>query len=499
MNSVSSVATQLPVVCSSLPMVTKFPMTIAVAPEAAGQRLDQFLAGQLPDTSRARVQQLLAEEKALVSGAPAKASLKLRGGEVITILGDPVLPPSRAIAEDIPLDVIFEDADLAVVNKPAGMMVHAGAGATDDERNRGTLVNALLHRFGALSEVGGELRPGIVHRLDKETSGLIVVAKNDVAHRKLAVQFSGRQVKKRYVALVHGWPAKDRGTINAAISRDAVRRTRMTTKGRDGRTAVSHYEVKRRIESPYGKFALVEVRIETGRTHQIRVHMSSIGHAIVGDALYGAPRELRVSPAWRASRNRAQKVGSEAASADVMKVVPAVLSFNRNFLHSAVIAFSHPRTGEPLSFEAPLPDELQSFLARLGAEGSHSSGYNQLRMNRFFILLLLGAFSAALLAQESSQPLPSAPSASKYPQSKLRSRRPCLLPHPQSKRRQVRRRPRAPVLLQQLRVPAQVLRQLCPTAQLRRRLLTMCRSPPSPSASTKLMWSLRLPTSAANS
>ena len=136
------------------------------------------------------MQQLIAEEKALVSGKPAKPSLKLRGGEEITILGDPVLPPLRAIAEDIPLDVIYEDADLAVVNKPAGMMVHAGAGATDDERNRGTLVNALLHRFGELSEVGGELRTGIVHRLDKETSGLIVVAKNDSAHRKLAAQFS---------------------------------------------------------------------------------------------------------------------------------------------------------------------------------------------------------------------------------------------------------------------------------------------------------------------
>ena len=285
-------------------MAPQFPMTITVAPESAGQRLDQFLAAQLPDSSRSRVQQLIAEEKALVGDAPAKPSLKLRGGEQITILGDPVLPPLRAIAEDIPLDVIYEDADLAVVNKPAGMMVHAGAGATDDERNRGTLVNALLHRFGALSEVGGELRPGIVHRLDKETSGLIVVAKNDVAHRKLAAQFSGRKVKKQYIALVHGWPAKDRGTINTAISRDVVRRTRMTTKGRDGRTAVTHYEVRRRIESPYGKFALVDVRIETGRTHQIRVHMSSIGHPVVGDALYGAPRELRMTAAGRAAANR---------------------------------------------------------------------------------------------------------------------------------------------------------------------------------------------------
>ena len=161
-----------------------FPQTISVAADAAGQRLDQFLAEQIRDVSRARVQQMLREEKALVNGAIAKSSLKLRGGEQITVLGEPQRPPLRAIAEDIPLEIVYEDDDLAVVNKPAGMMVHAGAGATDDERNLGTLVNALLHRFGALSEVGGELRPGIVHRLDKETSGLILVAKNDAAHRK---------------------------------------------------------------------------------------------------------------------------------------------------------------------------------------------------------------------------------------------------------------------------------------------------------------------------
>src|SRR5271165_5374534 len=215
-----------------------FPITIVVTSDAAGQRLDQFLTTQIPDVSRARVQQLLVQEMALVNGAVAKPSLRLRGGEQITVSGDPQIAPLRAIAEDIPLDIVYEDGDLAVVNKPAGMMVHAGAGATDDERNRGTLVNALLHRFGNLSEAGGELRPGIVHRLDKETSGLIVVAKNDIAHRKLANQFSGRQVKKRYVALVHGWPPTDTGSINSEISRDAVRRIRMTTRRGGGRAAV---------------------------------------------------------------------------------------------------------------------------------------------------------------------------------------------------------------------------------------------------------------------
>src|SRR5690349_13330751 len=238
--------------------------TFEVAPEQAGRRLDQFLVTQLPEVSRARVQQLIGEGKVLVNEAAAKPSLKLKGGERIQVLGSATPPPLRAIPEEIPLDVVYEDDDLAVINKPAGMMVHAGAGPTEDERNRGTLVNALLHRFGNLSGVGGELRPGIVHRLDKATSGLIVVAKNDEAHRKLAAQFSGRRVRKTYIALVHGWLKQDRGTISASISRDMVRRTRMTTRRSGGREAVSHYTVERRIESPYGRFTLVKVKIDTG-------------------------------------------------------------------------------------------------------------------------------------------------------------------------------------------------------------------------------------------
>ncbi len=335
-------------------MTSTPPTAFAVEPEHAGQRLDQFLATGL-NLSRARAQQLISQEKVLVNDAPAKASLKLRGGERIAILGAAERPPLRAIAEDIPLDILYEDDDLAIINKPAGMMVHAGAGATgpdgEDRRNRGTLVNALLHHFATLSAVGGDLRPGIVHRLDKETSGLIVVAKSDEAHRKLAEQFAKREVKKTYIALVHGWPRKDRGTISAAISRDRIRRIRMTTRGTGGRDAVSHYTVIRRIDTAFGKFALVEVKIDTGRTHQIRVHMSSLGHPIAGDALYGAPKEMR------ARRGRSTDEGK-------------ALSLPRNFLHAAQLELTHPRTAERISLQSPLPPELLAFLAKIESESA---------------------------------------------------------------------------------------------------------------------------------
>jgi 23S rRNA pseudouridine1911/1915/1917 synthase len=315
------------------------PDSFPVSAEDAGTRLDQFLAAKISDVSRARVQQLIEQAQVLVDGKLAKPSLRLRGGEEIQVLGPPRLEPLRAIPEDIPLDIAYEDADLAIVNKPAGMMVHAGAGATDDERNRGTLVNALLHRFGQLSDVGGELRPGIVHRLDKETSGLIVIAKNDAAHRKLAAAFAQRKVKKTYIALVHGWPKADRDTINAAISRDSVRRVRMTTRRSGGREAITHYAVRKRIDSRFGRFTLLEVKIDTGRTHQIRVHLSSLGHPVVGDRVYGAPAEIK------------SRTGT--------------ISLSRNFLHAAALELHHPRTAEPLSFQSALPPELEDFLQRL--------------------------------------------------------------------------------------------------------------------------------------
>ena len=323
--------------------------TLVVPVDAAGWRLDQFLAGALAGVSRSRVQQLVEQGDVLVDDKLEKASLKLRGGESVVVRGQQVVSPLEAHAEDIPLDVVYEDDDLAVVNKPAGMMVHAGSGATDEARSGGTLVNALLHRFKSLSTVGGDLRPGIVHRLDKETSGLILIAKNDVAHEALAEMFASREVIKTYIALVQGRLPEDGATIQAPISRDAVRRTRMTTRRLDGaRHAVSHYRVTERIETRFGAFTLARVRIETGRTHQIRVHMASISHPVVGDTLYGAPAKIIALPL-----------------STTRKAPREVLELGRNFLHAAELEFTHPVTRKVISLTSALPEELTAFLARL--------------------------------------------------------------------------------------------------------------------------------------
>ncbi|MGO9435645.1 MAG: RluA family pseudouridine synthase [Terracidiphilus sp.] len=321
---------------------------VLVPAEAAGQRLDHFLATQLDGVSRSRVQLLLDQGDVLVNGVPLKPSFKLRGGEQIVITGEPHPAPLKATPEDIPLDVVYEDADIAVINKPAGMMVHAGSGQSDDARSRGTLVNALLHRFHALSSSGGDLRPGIVHRLDKNTSGLIVVAKNDAAHAALARLFSGRQINKTYIALVHGDLKSDKGTISASIGRDPIRRTRMTARPTENaRSAVSHYDVVRRLSTRFGKFTLVRVRIETGRTHQIRVHMAFIGHPVVGDTLYGAAGQLTEQQPTRPKQE------------------PEKLRLGRNFLHAAQLEFQHPISKKPLQLDAPLSAELNVFLENL--------------------------------------------------------------------------------------------------------------------------------------
>jgi 23S rRNA pseudouridine1911/1915/1917 synthase len=333
-----------------------------VPAEAQGRRLDQFLVSQLDGVSRSRIRLLIDQGDVLVDGVSQKPSHKLRGGERIAVSGEPHPAPLKAVPEAIPLDVVYEDADLAVVNKPAGMMVHAGSGQNEDARSHGTLVNALLHRFQALSSTGGDLRPGIVHRLDKNTSGLIVVAKNDRAHAALGAMFASRRIKKAYLALVQGSVERDKGTVTAAVSRDPVRRTRMTTQpNQNARSAVSHFGVVRRLNCRFGKFTLINVRIETGRTHQIRVHMASLGHPVVGDTLYGGAALLRDQHALNAAPSRAARAKSE----------PESLRLGRNFLHAANLEFAHPTTGKLLELEAPLPPELTAFLERLEAPSPH--------------------------------------------------------------------------------------------------------------------------------
>lgn len=325
---------------------------------AAGMRLDAYLAQALPEISRARVQLLIEAGQVKVDGAPGKGKAKLKGGEAIEMEGQPRPEPLHATPEDIPLKILYEDKYLAVVNKPAGMMVHAGAGSSDDERNRGTLVNALLFHMGngigELSSVGGDLRPGIVHRLDKQTSGAIVVAKDDVTHRKLGEMFAARKVHKTYLALAHGHLAKDDTTVTLPIGRDFVRRIRMTTRRADGRSAVSHMHVLKRLTTPYGMFTLVEVSIETGRTHQIRVHLQALGHPVVGDFLYGAPHVIR------------RVDGGEGT-----------LELKRNFLHAARLEFVHPRTAAEVVTQADLAPELVEFLEWLRGDTQDGQGPKQ--------------------------------------------------------------------------------------------------------------------------
>lgn len=300
---------------------------LVVAEDQAGTRLDRYLASQLPELSRTRIQELIADGRVRVDGGRVKRSHRLVGGEAVEI-EIVARPPLIAEPEAIPLEILYEDEDLLVVNKPAGMAVHAGAGGS-----RGTLVNALLHRFRQLSTLGGDLRPGIVHRLDKATSGALVVARNDAAHRALAEQFRRREVRKYYVALVHGRLAKRAGKIELPIARDLKRRTRMTTR-RKGREALTGWRVVARLDG----FTLVLADLYTGRTHQIRVHFSALGHPVVGDTLYGAPRQDRMGK-------------------------QSLPPLGRNFLHAARISFLHPRRKDfAVDVRAPLPAELREFL-----------------------------------------------------------------------------------------------------------------------------------------
>jgi 23S rRNA pseudouridine1911/1915/1917 synthase len=292
----------------------------------AGKRLDSFLHERLPEYSRSRLQAWIKDGRVLLDGLPARASYPVHGHEVIEV-HPAELAPLRAEAEELPLEVLYEDADVVVVNKPAGMVVHAGAG-----NHRGTLVNALLHHFGSLSSISGDLRPGIVHRLDRETSGVLLAARTDKAHQALARQFHDREVEKTYLALAHGRMRERQGRIETPIARDPVRRTRMTTKLKSGRPALTEYRVLEEFEG----FSYLTVRIGTGRTHQIRVHLASLHHPIAGDRLYGAPAKAMES-----------------------------LGLQRFFLHAHVLRFRSPSTGEWISIESPLPTDLQACLNML--------------------------------------------------------------------------------------------------------------------------------------
>ncbi len=309
---------------------------LVAGPDDAGLRLDAWLARRLPDLSRSRLQALIASGDVRLDGKAARASLRVKSGQH-ALVRVPVAAPAAPRPQDIPLRLVHEDDALAVVDKPAGLVVHPGAGAPD-----GTLVNALLARLHGLSGVGGVLRPGIVHRLDRGTSGLLVVAKDDATHRALARQFAARTVEKQYLALVLGSPSRAAGEIDAPIGRDPVRRQRMSVKARRARTARTSWSVLERFDGA----ALVRVAIHTGRTHQIRVHMASIGHPVAGDALYGGAR----TPSSRRAAARA-----------------ALASLARPALHSARLVFTHPRTGQRLAFEAPLPADLDEVVAALRA------------------------------------------------------------------------------------------------------------------------------------
>ena len=305
-------------------------LTFTVKAEEAGERLDAFLARRVDGWSRARLQRLIEDADVLVGGETAKSSYKVRARDEIEIELTPS-PSETFTAEDIPIDVIYEDDDLIVVNKPAGLVVHPAAGIS-----HGTLANALAFRFEKLSTTGGRARPGIVHRLDKGTSGLLVIAKNESAHENLANQFRAREVFKSYIALVHGQIEHRKGEIDQPLARDPRNRVRMAVV-RGGRPALSLYRMRESFE----RFTLLEVELKTGRTHQIRVHLAWIKHPVVGDEVYGGGRDKTI------------------ANAEVRR---AVARLNRQFLHSAELGFKHPSTGEELRFTAKMPLDLQSLV-----------------------------------------------------------------------------------------------------------------------------------------
>lgn len=308
------------------------------------ERLDLFVASSIADLSRATVHRLIDSGDIRVNGATVKPSLKVKGGDHISV-HVPAPEASEALPEEIPLEILHEDRDVIVVNKPAGMVVHPGAG-----NPHGTLVNALLGHCTDLSGIGGQLRPGIVHRIDKDTSGVLIAAKNDHAHLSLADQFKAHTIKRIYLALVFGSPRTDTGHIESTIGRHPVDRKKMSSKARHGRHAVTHWKVLSR----YDGVTLLRLRLETGRTHQIRVHLSEAGHPLVGDIVYGTEGRLG------AIRNT--------------QVRALLKKLGRHALHAKTLGFIHPTTGQYLEFDTELPDDMSQILRSLEALQESSQG-----------------------------------------------------------------------------------------------------------------------------
>ena len=315
------------------------PLEFTAEADHVGERLDRYLTGQIPDCSRSQIQRLIEGGHVTHSRyQKVKPNSDIREGDVIGV-ELPEVAASTALPEDLPLEILYNDADVVVVNKPAGMVVHPAAG-----NPTGTLVNALLHHIKDLSGIGGEARPGIVHRLDKGTSGVMVIAKNDQAHQELARQFHDREVEKEYVALTWGL-VQQRKRINAAIGRDPKNRVKMSTRAGRARSAVTRVTWSRDLKG----VTLLRVAIATGRTHQIRVHLSAIGHPIVGDALYGGVHRRVPHP------------------------LRAVTKLTRPFLHAERLASVHPRTQERLEFTAPLPADLEAVIVELVPPDKYAS------------------------------------------------------------------------------------------------------------------------------
>lgn len=314
--------------------IAELSYTLDVPDAAAGTRLDKFLAEVLPDFSRTQIQRFIDEGQVELARGRATSRYRVRSGERIHLVVPPP-KPARLLPEDIPLNILFEDDALVVVNKPPGMVMHPAPG-----HDHGTLVNALLHHCQSLSGIGGEERPGIVHRLDKDTSGLLLVAKHDRSHRHLSEQLRHRTLRRRYLALVQGRLPAEQGTIEAAIGRHPQQRQKMAVVESNGRAARTHYQV---LET-WGALSVLQLSLETGRTHQIRVHLAHLGRPVIGDPVYG-------NSAVRLPRHPA--------------VERWLRAFPRQALHACELRFEHPESGETMTFAAPLPDDLTELMARI--------------------------------------------------------------------------------------------------------------------------------------